>query len=386
MLQNGLYIKDNEFDIYQNKIINRDTNNSFIVEGCAGSGKAILALRKVTQIQIEGNGTLQIIVFTKALMQFFSHKLGLLELSTNYIDYLWNWKNLRGCPRTDYIIIYEAQNFSIADILLITQKAKKAIFIFGEQMPSSIDSENIPYYTSLKKIAELIHLPIESLFFSYTLPKKIARLFDWVSGDIGLERRCLNEGTDKPRILFFETINEQIEFTFSEIERKNLQNIAIILRTKKEIALAYHNMSSKGYSIETNVKIEPIPNPYLSWKSKEVKQFLKSNKLSLKDIPVHDLYLEPEKVFNEIKKLRVAYDKKYTPPLDIDYRSSVPKILTYHSISGIIFETVFLLNCTTDELDCLYNAITHASKNLYIMHSGNLSPLFNNLPRELYEV
>jgi len=379
-----LNVNDSELDNYQFHMLNRINESSCIIEGYPGSGKLTLALKKILQIQTEGRSTWQMIVLTKALKKYIQIGFSHIGIDSNHLDYFWHWKTINECPSTDYIIIYEGQSFSIEDILLIKEKANKAVFIFVEKMPSTIDSDTFHYFTRLREISEATHLPIESLAFSYTIPKKVARLIDYLYGCESLELRCINEGQEKPNILIFKNINEQIEFIFKEISRRNLQEVAIVFRTKKEIDLAYNLISSRGYLVETEVNIEPLPNPYLSWKTKEVKEYLKSNKLFLNNIPRGDLYLEPEKVFKEIRMLRVAYDKKFTPPLKIDYHSSRPKLLTYHSISGIVFESIFLPNCLAEELHLLYRAMTHTSKNLYVMHSGSLSPLLKNFPNELF--
>lgn len=44
MAKRSFYVKDSELDDYQVKVINKKTDNSYIVKGCAGSGKSILAL------------------------------------------------------------------------------------------------------------------------------------------------------------------------------------------------------------------------------------------------------------------------------------------------------------------------------------------------------
>ena len=53
MAKRSFYVKDTELDDYQFKVINKKTDNSYIVKGCAGSGKSILALWKAKQIQDE---------------------------------------------------------------------------------------------------------------------------------------------------------------------------------------------------------------------------------------------------------------------------------------------------------------------------------------------
>ena len=44
MAKRSFYVKDSELDDYQVKVINKKTDNSYIVKGCAGSGKSILCL------------------------------------------------------------------------------------------------------------------------------------------------------------------------------------------------------------------------------------------------------------------------------------------------------------------------------------------------------
>ena len=39
MAKRSFYVKDSELDDYQVKVINKKTDNSYIVKGCAGSGK-----------------------------------------------------------------------------------------------------------------------------------------------------------------------------------------------------------------------------------------------------------------------------------------------------------------------------------------------------------
>ena len=59
MPKRSFYVRDSELDDYQVRIINKRTDNSFIVKGCAGSGKSILALWKAKQIQNENKGSYQ---------------------------------------------------------------------------------------------------------------------------------------------------------------------------------------------------------------------------------------------------------------------------------------------------------------------------------------
>lgn len=47
MAKRSFYVKDSELDDYQVKVINKKTDNSYIVKGCAGS-------RKVHSCLVEG--------------------------------------------------------------------------------------------------------------------------------------------------------------------------------------------------------------------------------------------------------------------------------------------------------------------------------------------
>lgn len=87
MAKRSFYVKDSELDDYQVKVINKKTDNSYIVKGCAGSGKSILALWKAKQIQDEHKGTYLYIVFTKALMQYMADGISQVGIPQRNVDY-----------------------------------------------------------------------------------------------------------------------------------------------------------------------------------------------------------------------------------------------------------------------------------------------------------
>lgn len=66
MPKRSFFVRDSELDDYQRKIINKRTDNSFIVKGCAGSGKSILALWKAKQIQnVRTRGRIRLLFLRK---------------------------------------------------------------------------------------------------------------------------------------------------------------------------------------------------------------------------------------------------------------------------------------------------------------------------------
>lgn len=81
-------------------------------------------------------------------------------------------------------------------------------------------------------------------------------------------------------------------------------------------------------------------------------------------------------------------EAKYGRFMDLDFNSDNPKLMTYHSSKGLQFEHVFLPECTVEgeeDRNPLYVAITRSYGALYIMHSGNLSSLFDAVPKDVYD-
>ena len=77
----------------------------------------------------------------------------------------------------------------------------------------------------------------------------------------------------------------------------------------------------------------------------------------------------------------------------LNFNSTNPKILTYHSAKGLQFETVFLPKCNIEKTydnnsqqKSFYVAMTRCYKNLYIMHSGDLTSFISgSVPVNLYK-
>lgn len=331
MAKRSFYVKDSELDDYQVKVINKKTDNSYIVKGCAGSGKSILALWKAKQIQDEHRGSYMYIVFTKALMQYMADGIKEVGISQRNVDYHWHWVNRAGCPSADYIIVDEAQDFSKEDIELFRSKARKALLLYGDsaqqlytfiQDKKTVSMEDIQYFTKF---------PVEQLVFNHRLPKKIARVAQYINSENDeLEERCTVEGTEKPRILQYPTVEKQYDAIIELIQNKHMEDVGILFRQNDEVEEAYNYFQGHGLNVEA----------------------------------------------------------KYGQHMDLDFTSDNPKLMTYHSSKGLQFENVFLPDCTIEDDDNrnpLYVAVTRTYQSLYILHSGNLSSLFDDVPEDLYE-
>ena len=331
MAKRSFYVKDSELDDYQVKVINKKTDNSYIVKGCAGSGKSILALWKAKQIQDEHRGSYMYIVFTKALMQYMADGIKEVGISQRNVDYHWHWVNRAGCPSADYIIVDEAQDFSKEDIELFKSKARKALLLYGDsaqqlytfiQDKETVSMEDIQYFTKF---------PVEQLVFNHRLPKKIARVAQYINSENDeLEERCTVEGTEKPKILEYPTVEKQYDAIIALIQNKHMEDVGILFRQNDEVEEAYNYFQEHGLNVEA----------------------------------------------------------KFGKHMDLDFTSDNPKLMTYHSSKGLQFENVFLPDCTVEDDDNrnpLYVAVTRTYQSLYILHSGNLSSLFDDVPRDLYD-
>lgn len=344
MAKRSFYVKDSELDDYQVKVINKKTDNSYIVKGCAGSGKSILALWKAKQIQEGGKGSYLYVVYTKALRQYMSDGIKQVGLSENNVvnfDACFQWGRddygelQRGVWKKgayDYVIVDEAQDFSRDDIELLKSKARKALLVYGDTAQQlykflkdkqTISMEDIQYFTKF---------PVEQLVFNHRLPKKIAHVAQYLNSESDeLEERCTEEGTEKPKILKYNTKQEQFAAIANLIKNKGMEDVGILFRNNKEVDEAYDYFTNEGIEVEA---------------------------------------------------------KSHRHKDELDFTSDNPKLMTYHSSKGLQFENVFIPECTAegaDDRNPLYVAITRTYRTLYIMHSGNLSCFFDDIPTDLYD-
>lgn len=342
MPKRDFYVKEEELDDYQVKIINKRTDSSFIVKGCAGSGKSILALWKAKQIQENGSSFL-FVIFTKALKQYMKDGISQIGLSANNVEnynqcFFWSkdgstWKQgdwKKG--KYDYLIVDEAQDFSKEDILLFQSKATKALLLYGDSAQQLYKFMTDKTAISMDDMAYITKFPTEQLVFNHRLPKKIARIAEKVNVESDdLENRCRKEGTELPKIIKYSSLNAQLDAIAEIIKNRNFEDVGILCRNFADVQNVADYLNRKGLNVERQTRDNDV---------------------------------------------------------QLNFNSSNPKIMTYHSSKGLQFEAVFLPECTvsdTDSRNALYVALTRTYQSLYIMHSGNLSSYFDAVPTNLYE-
>ena len=325
-----MILDDNSKDMGSELEFNFD--ESYIVEGIPGSGKATIAVTLLRKIREEQKGTFKLIVPTNICKQYFLTGLSYLGMS---LDTVTTWKawNIRK-ENFDFIIVYGAHKFSIENIFLLKEKVSKAIIIFGETKQFIPNSQQFPYNTRMDMLSELTGLKLKKRIKSYTITRKNALLAESIIRDNPLVN-CffLNRFQSEPRIHRFDSSREEIKYISKLIENK--PNVVVLFRTFEELENVYHQLKTLRIDIE-----------------------IQKNKYSTGKLE-----------FNEI-----------------DFTSDKPKMMTYFGISGIKFQNVILPQCSLSftEISSLYDAITHCSENIFITYTKHLSSLFDHVSPELF--
>lgn len=332
-------VKESMLDDYQMDLLDRTLDRSLVVSGCAGSGKSVIALQKAKRIHAEKGTDYTVIVFTKALCDYMNggrHELGL----NNSFFYHWDWKNRRGMPKADYVIVDEAQDFTREEIQEFINSARKNIFFFGDTAQSIYGG--LKSTLSMREIANMLpSADSVPLYFNYRLPKPIAKVTQTYIGvgvDPYRERTYKSTENQKPRFIHYSSGEDQIRAIARIIKARNLTDVGILVP---------HN--------------EAIP---------KMSQLLNSQGIN------HEIR------YNDRDDFRNSIDT-------LNFNSTNPKLMTYHSAKGLQFETVFLPYVESADSDdsrkSLYVAMTRTYRNLYVLYSSYVMPSpLSNVPSDLF--
>lgn len=329
---------ESELDDDQIKFLMSTMEKSCIVEGCAGSGKSVLALIKAQHIQKKYGNDYKIIVYTKALCEYMSSGKEALGLNNDFY-YYWKWKNRLNCAPADYIIVDEIQDFTREEIKEFINAAQKGFYFFGDTAQS--------IYEGLKQTLRVDEIKFEfpqlrskvkdfSLYRNYRLPIPVARL----AHQVGIDLDSFEESTYRshenvlPRIIDYGSHRDQIEAIHRIISNRDMTDVAILLPNNNLVKEVYDHLQTLGGDYEVKYN-----------------------------------------------------DEEYNNVEDLNFKSTNPKVMTYHSAKGLQFETVFLpyIECFDDRYrKPLYVAMTRTYRNLYIMYSHILPSVLSNVEKNLY--
>lgn len=340
MAKKDWMLTESELDDDQLLVLNATLDKSCIVEGCAGSGKSVLALIKAQRIQKERGDNYEIIVFTKALCRYMNAGRQQLGLHNNFI-YFWQWENIKGKPHADYVIVDEIQDFDSNEIKEIINAADKNFFFFGDTAQSIY--EGIKDTVPVKAIERFLPTNASksfSLYRNYRLPLPVARFVQYVGVDLDVfnERTYKSKEREMPRVIKYDSVDNQLSSIVSIIRNNSLTDVGILVPHNDEVKTVSDKLRALGINVERK-------------------------------------YNDKENYHNSVDSL--------------SFSSSNPKVMTYHSAKGLQFETVFLpMVCDADtpqKRKPLYVAMTRTCRNLYVMYSGILPTPLDTIPTSLYK-
>ncbi len=335
-------IIESELDDDQIKFLTSTMEKSCIVEGCAGSGKSVLALIMAQHIQERFGNDYKVIVYTKALCRYMSSGKEALGLENDFY-YYWDWKNRQHCPSADYIIVDEIQDFTRDEVEEFIKAARKGFYFFGDTAQS--------IYEDIRKTLRVDEIKFEfpqlrsrvkdfTLYRNYRLPIPVARLAHQVGVDLDSFEESTYRSSENtiPRIIQYNSPEDQIEAIHRMISNRNMTDVAILLPTNNIVKEIYEQLQALGGDYEVKYKAE-------EWR-------------------------------NNVENL--------------NFKSTNPKIMTYHSAKGLQFETVFLPYMESFNYEkgitckALYVAITRTYRNLYIMYSDTLPKVLSAVEKDSY--
>ena len=334
-------VDEESMDDDQLDLIDMEIGKSMLITGCAGSGKSVIAMYKAEQIAKTGASVI-LIAYTRSLSAFMREGSDKDKLNYSFYHHRL-WRDKLGKPKADYIIVDEIQDFTEEEIKEFMNAAKEAYLFFGDSA-QSIYKQYGKNTISIEQISKLTGLAPLCLYNNYRLPRTIAKITQpYVGVDVNPYEDKVYQNKEKrlPHIIQYEDFDDQI-FAIQKIIEKNseslfVQSIGILLPSNELV-------------IDTCVKLQNL------------------------GVSVEFKYNDDE-------------SNNYVDTLD--FTSSTPKILTYHSAKGLQFDTVILpmyAGASDDESrKTLYVAMTRAMHKLYIMYSTpTLAQPLQNVPSNLY--
>lgn len=360
-------IKESELDDDQIKVLMATLDKSCVVAGCAGSGKSVLALIKTQRIQKEYGNNYKVIVFTKALCHYMNAGKEELGLSNDfYYHEEWKYKRIlkqygrKGSfwvyakdengnkipnkPSADYIIVDEIQDFSKEEIQEFIAATNKNFFFFGDTAQSIYQGLKTTIPVDQIRMITPNNMPIKEweLYRNYRLPIPVAKVVQPVGVDLGpyIESTYKSKETAIPRFISYSSTEEQIKAIHEIIKKNDMSDVAILLPDNEYVKTVYDALTALGGNYEMR--------------------------------------------YNDNEDFRNNQDS-------LNFNSTNPKVMTYHSAKGLQFETVFLPYIEyfdgSDDSDrkALYVAMTRTYRYLYLMYSGYLPEPLSDIDKSLYK-
>jgi len=333
---NNWDVAEESMDDDQLDLIEYTDDKSMLVAGCAGSGKSVIAMHKAEQLHAKGKDVI-LIAYTRSLSRFMRN--GKIDSSFRFFHHhLWKYKLKK--PKADYIIVDEIQDFTREEIQEFIEAARMHYLFFGDTA-QSIYRQYGKQTMTIAQIAQMTGLNTLQLFNNYRLPRPVAKITqDYVGVDVQeyKEKVYQNKETELPHFVHFNSEQEQIEALLKLVNNNEGRNIGILLPNNPEVIRISLEFSNNNVECEFK-------------------------------------YNKGENDFDYVDNL--------------NFNTTLPKIMTYHSAKGLQFDMVILpmYNGANDDetRKALYVAMTRTMHTLYVLYSTStlLPPL--NVPSYLYQ-
>ena len=327
-------VSEETMDDDQLDLIEYTNNKSMLVAGCAGSGKSVIAMHKAEQLFTAGQDVI-LIAYTKSLNRFMQN--GSTHSNFKFF-YHHQWKKMN-MPSADYIIVDEIQDFTQEEIKEFITAAKKHILFFGDTAQSiyRLYGKNT---MSIEEISKMTGLNILQLYNNYRLPRPIAKITQtYVGVNVAeyKEKVYQNKETELPHFVYYDSEESQLDALMKLARENSHRSVGILLPSNPEVL--------------------------------RVCQFFKEN-----NVPFEFKYNS---------------DTEYGKSINLlNFRTLLPKLMTYHSAKGLQFDLVILpfYNGATDDeaRKTLYVAMTRTMHSLYVLYSAVTIPNPLNIPSHLY--
>lgn len=384
-----IYIEVGKLGPDQKPIYDKRLEASFIVRGCAGSGKSSLALLRMQQMLAEDSDEssptpFYYITYVRELVECVRKELCNLVRPPAFNDYVItyeNWKNksitawtqsffnirARKCmqvmasspfgreptgelmvnPRPKYLLVDECQDLERNEIdTMMTCGAQSVVFYGDDDQHIMAFKERHP--VTLETIASQYGLRIMPLIFNYRLPKEIAMFAEQISGRPDLALHCMSEYHEKPFVIKVKDQDEAVAFMAKRINSYDMQDVGIAFTKNEQVRSAYHKLATEIGS--SNVSANWNVNPEESNEGNAARS-------------------RKGEHWNYLSDTRI-------------------KIMTYEKIKGRQFEVVFLYvsgELTPDMIKRFYVGVTRSERFLYVLYSDEMPSILRQIPLSYYE-
>ena len=318
-------------DKHQEIILGLTAERTIVVKGVVGSGKSLTLLKKAKQVSTYSQ-SYAIIVYTKSLKQFFVDELAEIGQTEGHVYYFKEWER-SSKPNYTYMFVDECQDFNASEIDDFVKHGQYCWF-FGDTNQSIMDFPpryNNPGHSvqSVEDTAEQLGVHPQDLCINHRLTIENAKVGEYIRSESNLSFACYKHGP-KPIQLNFNNIDNQLDGIIKKRQEGGLTDMGILVFYNSQVDYIKNYFAKKGVPVE--------------WKRND--------------------------------------------EMEIDFKSTNPKVITFHCSKGLQFTDVFIPYCEKFhdeyEKDALYVATTRPLEQMYLIYSGTLCSFLPPATSDIY--